>query len=312
MYRQCKAVSTPGVAKPYLWSHNFGPAGRREMIKEKPIKIDGRVMTADEFAAFVETKRFGWRPPNRIFLHHTWQPTREQWKGKQTLLAIKNNYEGYTWTDSQGRVHIGWTAGPHLFVADDGIWLFTDLARDGVGVKGHNHRSLHLEMVGNYDQRLPDGPTLANTVAALGALHNRLGLDPKDLLFHRDYSYKSCPGNMVTKEWIIPKIEDWIAHYREQDDLPPSEAIEETPPIDQMSLEEFVHSLADQRMAPVNPEAAIHKKAIELGLLGPITDEIHLEADGQAYIVQLFMDALVVPIGQWDQVKRLNDVKSES
>jgi hypothetical protein len=281
------------------------------MIKEKPIEIDGRVMTAEEFVAFVETKSFGLIPPDRIFLHHTWQPTRDQWKGKETLLAIKRNYEGYTWTDSQGWVHQGWTAGPHLFIADDGIWLFTDLARDGVGVKGHNLGSLHVEMVGDYDERLPDGPTLTNTVAALGALFNRLGLDPKDLLFHRDYSYKSCPGEMVTKEWIIPQIEDWIARYRGEIESPPAEAAE-TEPIDQMTLREFVSSLADQRMAPINPGTALYKKGVELGLLGPISDEIPFEVDGQAYIVQLFMDALVVPFGQWDQVKRLDDMESET
>jgi len=249
------------------------------MIKEKPIEIDGRVMTADEFAAFVETKGFGPVPPNRIFLHHTWRPTRDQW------------------------VHEGWTAGPHLFVADDGIWLFTDLARDGVGVRGHNRGSLHLEMVGNYDERPPDGPTLANTVAALGALFNRLELNPQDLFFHRDYSYKSCPGNTVTKEWIIPQIEAWIIRYR-------AEVV--AVPHDQVSLRQFVQSLADQRMSPVNSDAALYKKATEIGLLGPISDEIPFEVDGQAYIVQLFMDALVVPVGQWDQVKRLDEMDHET
>jgi hypothetical protein len=291
---------------------------RDAMIKEPPIKIDGRVMTADEFAAFVETKYFGPVSPNRIFLHHTWRPTRDEWKGKQTLLAIKRNYEEYTWTDSQGRVHEGWTAGPHLFVADDGIWLFTDLARDGIGVKGQNQLSLHLEMVGNYDERLPDGPTLTNTVAALGALFNRLGLDPQDLLFHRDYSYKSCPGNKVSKEWIIPQIEAWIASYRGEIEAPPADVEAEAeaeaaqpPPLDQMSLRQFVESLAEERMSPVNPDAALYRKALELGLLGPISDEIPFEADGKAYMVQLFIDALVVPIGQWDQVKRLHDMSAE-
>lgn len=281
------------------------------MIKEKPIEIDGRVMTADEFAAFVETKSFGPVPPNRIFLHHTWRPTREQWKGRETLLAIKRNYEGYTWTDGQGQVHLGWTAGPHLFIADDGIWLFTDLAEDGVGVKGHNVGSLHVEMVGDYDQQLPDGPTLTNTVAALGALYNRLKLDPKDLLFHRDHSYKSCPGHMVTKEWIMPKVGGWIARYRGEAEAPLPEPAE-APPIEQMTLKEFAQSLADQHMAPINPNAALYKKGIELGLLGPLSDEISFEADGQAYIVQLFIDALVVPVGEWDQVKRLDDVERET
>jgi hypothetical protein len=277
------------------------------MIKEKPIQIDGRVMTGDEFAVFVETKSFGPLPPDCIFLHHTWRPTREQWKGKQTLLAIKRNYEGYTWTDSQGRVHQGWTAGPHLFIADDGIWLFTDLARDGIGVKGHNRGSLHVEMVGNYDERLPDGPTLTHTVAALGALFNRLELDPQDLLFHRDTSYKSCPGTMVTKEWIIPQIEDWIARYRGELEAPAAE-VPETPAIEHMSLREFVQSLADERMTPANPDAALYKKGVKLGLLGPVSDEIPFEVNGQAYLVQLFMDALVVPVGQWDQAKRLDEV----
>jgi hypothetical protein len=278
------------------------------MIKEEPIEIDGRVMTADEFAAFVATKSFGPVPPDCIFLHHTWRPTREEWKGRQTLLAIKRNYEGYTWVDSRGEVHLGWTAGPHLFVADDGIWLFTDLARDGVGVQGHNQGSLHVEMVGNYDESLPEGPTLANTVAVLGALCDRLGLDPQNLLFHRDYSYKSCPGNKVTKDWIIPQVEEWIVNYRAGAESPPVET-DEAIPVERMSLREFVQTLADQHVAPINPDAALYKKARKLGMLGPISDEIPFEADGQAYMVQLFMDALVVPVGDWDRVRRLKDME---
>ena len=281
------------------------------MIKEKPMKIDGRVMTPDEFVAYVDSKWFGLVPPKRIFLHHTWRPTREQWKGRETLLAIKRNYENYTWTDSQGRVHQGWTAGPHLFIADDGIWLFTDLARDGVGVKGHNRKSLHVEIVGDFDEQMPDGPTWSNTIAALGALFNRLELDPNDLLFHRDYSYKSCPGSRVTKAWVIPQIEEWIAHRRTELELPPAKPAD-TAPIDQMSLREFAQSLADRHVAPINSNAALYKKAMELAMLGPITDEIPFEADGQAYIVQLFMDALVVPVGQWDQVKRLGNLESDA
>jgi hypothetical protein len=151
-------------------------------------------------------------------------------------------------------------------------------------------------------------------VAALGALFNRLHLNPQGLLFHRDYSYKSCPGSMVTKEWIIPQIEAWIAHYRGEveEELQPAEAEEAAEPapvpLDAMSLRAFVESLAVERMSPVNPDAALYKKAVELGLLGPISDEIPFEADGQAYIIQLFMDALIVPIGQWDQIQRLQDV----
>ena len=70
--------------------------------------------------------------------------------------------------------------------------------------------------------------------------------------------------------------------------------------------------MADQHVAPFNPEAALYKKAIELGMLGPLSEEIPFEVDDQAYIVQLFIDALVVPVGQWDQVQRLPDEEGEA
>ncbi len=261
------------------------------MIKEPPIEIDGRAMQPDEFISYVLSKDFGAEPPDTIFLHHTWRPTVDQWRGRDSILAMKAYYERQVWSDENGEEHEGWPAGPHLFVAEDGIWLFTDLARDGVGVRGQNHRSLHLEMVGDYDDALPSGKTWTNSVAALGVLHVRLGLDPKKLMFHRDFSTKSCPGNAVSKEWAIPQLEAWLSAFRAQ-----------------RGLRSRVMAQAARLIYPhVNQDAALYQKSVALGLLGPLSDELTIDADGQQYIVQFFIDALVVPVGQWDQVKRLAD-----
>ena len=176
-----------------------GGSGTGDVIKEPPMEIDGRVMTISEFVAYVEALDIPQPLPGRVFLHHTWKPTRESWRGHDTMLAMKAYYEEQLWQDRYGQWHEGWTAGPHLFVADDGIWLFSDLRYDGVGVYGHNIGTRHLEMVGNYDEQLPSGPTLENTVAALGILHEKLGLDVRELNFHRDFSTKSCPGWAVQK-----------------------------------------------------------------------------------------------------------------
>ena len=136
-------------------------SGTGGVIKEPPMEIIGKCLTADEFVAYVEQLSIPEPRPTRVFLHHTWKPTPETWHGYDTILAMKSYYERQPWTDLDGREHEGWTVGPHVFVAPDGIWLFSDLRYDGVGVYGHNYRSRHVEMVGNYDPAPPSGSILA-------------------------------------------------------------------------------------------------------------------------------------------------------
>lgn len=259
------------------------------------MEIIGECLSADEFVRYVERLDFPDPLPTRIFLHHTWKPTPETWQGLPTILGMKAYYERQLWRDSQGRLHEGWTAGPHLFVAPDGIWLFSDLRYDGVGVYGHNYRSRHLEMVGDYDLSRPSGPILENSIAALGILHERLGLDVRRLNFHRDFSNKSCPGWAVTKEWIIPLVEEWIAAYRQNQRQ------------DQTLLRQSLQRMIGDLLLPTNPQAALAKAGVARGLLGAISHEVPMEIDDRGYIVQFFAEALLVPVHQWDKVQSLQE-----
>lgn len=284
--RNAARVEEPGTSVP-------GEEDVPEVIKEPPMEIVGRVMTADEFVHYVENLDFSPPLPKRIFLHHTWRPTREQWRGMGSLLAMKDYYERQLWTDDQGRLHEGWTAGPHLFIADDGIWLFSDLRWDGVGVYGHNHRSRHIEMVGNYDHQLPRGATLENTIVALGVLHERLGLVAEHLNFHRDFSTKSCPGWAVRKSWVIPRVAAWMEDYRRTKEGQPG------------TLRRSLTKIVRELLVPTNPDAALAKAGHTRGLLGALTQEIPLEIDDQGYIVQFFAEALLVPVNEWGKVESL-------
>ncbi|MBC7235280.1 MAG: N-acetylmuramoyl-L-alanine amidase [Chloroflexi bacterium] len=265
------------------------------VIKEPPMEIIGECLSADEFVRYVERLDFPDPLPTRIFLHHTWKPTPETWQGLSTILGMKAYYERQLWRDSQGRLHEGWTAGPHLFVAPDGIWLFSDLRYDGVGVYGHNYRSRHLEMVGDYDLVRPSGSILENSIVALGILHERLGLDIRRLNFHRDFSNKSCPGWAVTKEWIIPLVEEWIAAYRQGQHQ------------DQTLLRQSLQRMIGDLLLPTNPQAALAKAGVGRGLLGAISHEVPMEIDDRGYIVQFFAEALLVPVHQWDKVQSLKE-----
>jgi hypothetical protein len=282
------------------------PAGAlaERAIKSQPMGIDGRAMSAGDFVSYIEGLQMPAPLPTRIFLHHTWKPTRESWQGSTTIYGMKRYYEQQRWRDERGRLREGWTAGPHLFVADDGIWLFSDIRYDGVGVIGHNTGTRHLEMVGNYDDERPSGATLDNTIAALGILFVKLGLDIANLSFHRDYSTKTCPGRAITKEWIIPQVATWIEGYRTSKEPAPA------PDTTFDTLKTALTAMVRRQLVPGNTETLMARDAERRHLLGPLTYQLPMEIDGLAYLVQIYAEGLMVRSDKSGQVLSLAEIET--
>lgn len=181
------------------------------------MQILAKKLTKKEFTAYVNQKDFGSIPPSWLVLHHTWSPTLETWNGATSISGLKNYYEG-----------LGWSAGPHIFVAPDGIWLFTDMShvgihagagnatwiKDGKEYQGYSFSgatlkgySIGIEVVGNYDEKVWEGEVLDNALSCISDLKNKLGISLADIKFHRDYSPKSCPGNAISREWFEKKMQ---------------------------------------------------------------------------------------------------------
>ena len=120
-------------------------------------------------------------------LHHTVVPTAAQWRGYATMQGLRNFY-----------ISKGWSAGPHLFIAPDGIWQGTPLHLEGVHAGPCNHDRWGLEITGQYDAA-PWPPALAELVAGtLAALFRWRGLAADALNGHRDCnSPKTCPGRAI-------------------------------------------------------------------------------------------------------------------
>lgn len=170
------------------------------------MKILGQKLNQDEFRNYVATYDFGRIKPNSLVIHHTWRPTKKDWVGEKTLMGIKNYYEG-----------LGWKAGPHLFIAEDGIWLFTPMNEVGIHAgKGNSYRdklgrlagySIGIEVVGDYDTERWSGHTLSNTLATIRILMEKLAIDTEHVTFHRDWTnQKSCPGHAIMKEWLFKEL----------------------------------------------------------------------------------------------------------
>ncbi|OGH90754.1 MAG: hypothetical protein A2507_00915 [Candidatus Magasanikbacteria bacterium RIFOXYD12_FULL_33_17] len=163
--------------------------------------IVNQKLNRSQFTSYANSKNYGSLPPNKLVIHHTWSPSKEEWNGQNTVLGLKHYYEG-----------LGWSAGPHLFVAEDGIWLFSDMSRDGIHAGSGNHLSIGIEVVGDYDNQVWCGETKTNTLHSINTLLKKLNIPDSEIHFHRDYSKKSCPGNAITKQWVLTEL----TKYRQQ------------------------------------------------------------------------------------------------
>ena len=174
------------------------------MSKWKPIL--GSSFQPDEFEAYCQTLHWtSWRP-SFIVLHNTSVPSLAQRPNgltKQHILDLEKYYR-----DDQH-----WSAGPHLFVDDRQIWVFTPLTTSGVHSPSWNSVALGVEMLGEYETEAFDsGRGLAvqrNAVAALSILCRTLGFDPATIRLHKEdpkTTHKGCPGKHVVKSNIIREV----------------------------------------------------------------------------------------------------------
>jgi N-acetylmuramoyl-L-alanine amidase CwlA len=155
------------------------------------MKVINRRLSGKGFKKYIGDKKIT-RKIDKIVLHHT-SDTLDQWKKKEVSIGYyKKLYESR-----------GWKAGPHLFVAPEGIYLFTDVNIQGIHANSGNKGSIGIEMVGNYDKKLPSGKIWNNTKEILKVLLEKYNLKLKDIHLHREYNRKkSCPGKAITKYWI--------------------------------------------------------------------------------------------------------------
>jgi hypothetical protein len=109
-----------------------------------------------------------------------------------------------------------WSAGPHLFIDDKQIWVFTPLTTSGVHSPSWNKQALGFEMLGDFSKEsFSTGRGLAvrkNAVAAIAIVCSVLGIDPKTLKLHKEdtQTKHDCPGKNVVKAEVIAEVTQWI------------------------------------------------------------------------------------------------------
>lgn len=241
----------------------------------------GRGLTADEFTDYVRTYAFGTIPPDFVVLHHTGVPgigparAAKGWmwdagdggNAEQTYNSrlancgkLKNDYQNNN----------GWDRGPHLFIDDRYIWLFSPMNSDGIHAKCGNytydskrnfHYSIGIEVVGYYERvRWPE-PVARLVGHAVAVLRRQLqtfeltysyadgmrpghatrnGLDvcahPERVRWggissHRDYNKPWCPGSAISESYYIQVLQAGWGRLEQATNPPPvAEPVAFSPP----------------------------------------------------------------------------------
>lgn len=180
------------------------------------MQIVARKFSHAEFKAYLDgLKITPWA--SFVVVHNTSAPDihlfrddwmkRPGWTPEQWLRNLTSYYVG-----------MGWNGTPHLFIPpmDDTILVLNSLLVHGTHTPSWNRFSYGVETVGEFERESFSDPTRANLVAALAALHEKLGLRPdgfslgsSGLHFHREdkaTTHHFCPGRNMIKTDLVERV----------------------------------------------------------------------------------------------------------
>lgn len=205
----------------------------------------GRGLRLYEFESYVESYQFGSLPPTFVVLHHTAVPGTVYANNGGWLWDVNEDglSEDAIYRKRLGQLvnirtfyeSLGWKKGPHLFIDERWIWLFTPMYNQGIHAAGGNGTihdggkdySIGIEVVGNYSQKRWPLAIETNVAGAVWALHNKLqtfalllGVGPGFISGHRDYNKPSCPGDAIEDAYYMGVIREYAARKIAEADPP--------------------------------------------------------------------------------------------
>lgn len=178
--------------------------------------IDGRGLTIPLLKEHINGLNFTTWRPSGMALHNTKAPTLAQWNAQNAAQRIKN-LENYF------KNVRGWSSGPHAFVDDNLVWLFTPFTTQGTHSPSWNGTRIGIEMVGDFSVEDDDtGRGLKvkkNTVALFALLHQKLGLDPETIKLHNEdpRTDHDCPGKDIDKAEFISLVQQYMGEAGDHD-----------------------------------------------------------------------------------------------
>lgn len=168
------------------------------------MKCLNKKLSPTGFVKYVKELKGVWRVVDKLVFHHTSSPL-EKWQGSASIMHYYNLYRSR-----------GWKTGPHIFIAPDGIWLFTPIKKQGTHAgKEGNVGSIGIEIAGRYFDGPPDDETICKyTALVTDRLLQKFDLVPTDIRNHTHFDNDNFCSPHLTQEWIFDNKIKWIGYVR--------------------------------------------------------------------------------------------------
>lgn len=177
--------------------------GSPDHSRSSKMKVINKKFSTDGFIKYLVDLPKPWRHVDKLVFHHTSSPV-ETWKGSASMLHYYNLYKSR-----------GWKTGPHIFIAPDGIWLFTPMSKQGThaGPEG-NAGSIGIEIVGRYFDAPPTDLKICEYIALVThMLFTKFNLNRKSIYNHTHYDPDTFCSPLLTEDWIMTNYYrhlDWL------------------------------------------------------------------------------------------------------
>lgn len=201
----------------------------------------GKALSGQEFIDYVKTYDFGSVPPSFVVIHNTYNPdaswapistNQATWwdRNEAGMSAAEIKTKRKPQLDAIMRYYRDtkkWTTGPHLFIDERSIWLFTPMYDVGThaasgnsyhDASGQLHYSIGIETVGYFKQHgWPESMQKLLQIAVQSlrdrlknfeivytpAPVNRPDLHDHQIAMHSDFNKPECPGDVITPDYMI-------------------------------------------------------------------------------------------------------------
>ena len=166
-----------------------------------------------DYVASLDLPSCGWTG-EFVVLHNTGSPTLAERPDGLTAQHIENLRSYYT--------GLGWHAGPHCFVDQNGIWVFSPLTEPGVHSPSWNSISYGVEQLGDYDTEAYDpghgALVKANAIACVAVISHAAGIDSATMRLHKEdpeTTHHDCPGAHCADEvgHFKQAVHDYIVEH---------------------------------------------------------------------------------------------------
>ncbi len=177
--------------------------------------------TLNEMRAWLEKQRRD-RNLQATFLHHTWSPDAQSYRGMRSMQGIRRSHiYDRGWSDiganayaaPDGAIYtarpLSWSNYAHALIRLPWSDLPARLrnlvpyGQDG----WPNRYAFGLETIGDFDSEDPTtSRAMSTALDVLALVHDIWDIPVEHMFFHRDVCGKSCPGKRVSKSWARDQL----------------------------------------------------------------------------------------------------------